>query len=477
VSSPDGPAEEGEGEGEENALLTFNGIFNDADGSGYLHSPCTPEELLASFEDRTVSPPAAPKGLAPHLDPENLKEAGWGVVWASGIDPRVRQALAPLLDLREKQAGSLFRKDLEARPGETFPQFLIRNGAALAPVNPKRLPFYLLLVGDPPDISFELQSQLDVSHAVGRLSFATPEEYARYAQGVVAAESGGRSRPRRLDVFSVQNDDDAATLSCNRYMSRPLAELLARDVEGWDVAASYAGAATRGRLAELLGGEATPALLLTCSHGLMFGAGDPLQPTDQGALLCADWPGPRRWRERIPPEYYLAAGDVPDGADLTGLIAFNFACFSAGTPERDSVSRARGKAVRRLAPRDAIAPLARRLLGKPGGTALAVIGHVDQVFEASYLWPGAGRQLETFEGFFKALMSGRRLGLALDGFGQRHAFIATLLTEQLEEWRLHPERRRRGVSDILGEAFLWLAHNDARGYMLLGDPAVRAAVA
>ena len=72
-------------------------------------------------------------------------------------------------------------------------------------------------------------------------------------------------------------------------------------------------------------------------------------------------------------------------------------------------------------------------------------------------------------------MAGLRLGWALDVFGQRHASIAALLTDLLEQWRLHPDTRPEGVSEALGEAFLWLAHNDARGYLLLGDPAVRPA--
>jgi hypothetical protein len=262
-------------------------------------------------------------------------------------------------------------------------------------------------------------------------------------------------------------------------MSRPLTGLLARDVPRWQVEAWYAADATKERLRDALAleGGAPPALLLTCSHGLMFGATDPLQPTDQGAVLCADWPGPQRWTGRIPPEHYFAPRDVPDHADLSGLILFQFACFSAGTPERDSYSRATGDQTWRLAPRDSIAPLARRLLGKPGGGALAVVGHVDQVFEASYLWPGGvGSQLSTFESCFKSLMAGHRLGLALEPFGQRHATIATILTDLQEQWRESPDTRPAGVTQALGEAFLWLAHNDARGYMLLGDPAVRPAV-
>lgn len=457
--------------------FVFNGVFNGANHSEYLHPPRTPEEVVADVGGEPLLPPADARALMPHLDADDLAQAGWGVVWAPGLNPRIREEMQPLLDVRKEQAGPLYR-EIEIRPGETFFQFLIRMGASVAPIDPKGLPYYLLLVGEPVDIPFEFQYQLDVAHAVGRLSFETPEEYGRYARGVVSAEQNDLRLPRRLSVFSVQNEDDRATKSCNEYLSRPLARLLTQDVQQWGIESWYAADATKVRLrsALALDGGSRPALLLTCSHGLMFGAADPLQPTDQGAVLCADWPGPRRWTFRIPPEHYLAPRDVPNDADLSGLILFQFACFSAGTPERDSYSRAMGDEARRLAQRDSIAPLARRLLGKPGGGALAVVGHVDQVFEASYLWPGVGRQHETFESCFKSLMAGHRLGLALEPFGQRHATIATFLTALLEQWRKQPSTRPEGVTEALGEAFLWLAHNDARGYLLLGDPAVRPAV-
>ncbi|HYG61031.1 MAG TPA: hypothetical protein VEL74_00495 [Thermoanaerobaculia bacterium] len=461
---------------EDGARLVFNGVLNRGDGSGYLLAPRTPQELLAEIGGgEPPSPPTVPRPLPSYIDANDLAKAGWGVIWAPGLDPRVKEALEPLLALRQREAGPLYR-EVEARPGETFFQLLKRLGASVAPVDPKRLPYYLLVVGEPAEVPFELQYQLDVAHAVGRLCFATPEEYGRYALGVVAVEENGVRRPRRLGIFAVQNQDDWATLSCREHLATPLAESLRREVQDWEVDSCLGSEATKARLRQHLGGEATPAMLLTCSHGLMYQVGDPLQPTDQGGLICADWPGPERWKERLPTEQYLAARDIADTDDLSGLISFQFACFSAGTPERDSFSRARGSAVARLAARDMMAPLAQRLLGKPGGSALAVVGHVDQVFEASYLWPGVGRQLETFEACLRGLMAGERLGLALEPFGHRHATIATFLTELLEQWRRQPETRPVGVSDALGEAFLWLAHNDARGYLLLGDPAVRPAV-
>ena len=54
------------------------------------------------------------RGAGDHLaiadiDPNNLAEAGWCVVYAAGVAQAVKDALQPLLKHRESQAGRLFR--------------------------------------------------------------------------------------------------------------------------------------------------------------------------------------------------------------------------------------------------------------------------------------------------------------------------------------------------------------------------------
>ncbi len=67
-------------------------------------------------------------------------------------------------------------------------------------------------------------------------------------------------------------------------------------------------------------------------------------------------------------------------------------------------------------------------------------------------------------------MSGETVGSAIDDLNLRYAEIATMLSGEIEE-------AEYTQPDLYKLARLWTANNDARGYALLGDPAVRLPVA
>ena len=88
-------------------------------------------------------------GVMAGIDSNDLAQTGWGVIFAfedSERVPAIREALAPLLDLRQSQAGTLYRDEtLDARffcrPGEASSRWLARNGGAPGqPVDPRRPP-------------------------------------------------------------------------------------------------------------------------------------------------------------------------------------------------------------------------------------------------------------------------------------------------------------------------------------------------
>jgi hypothetical protein len=158
-----------------------------------------------------------------------------------------------------------------------------------------------------------------------------------------------------------------------------------------------------------------------------------------------------------------------------GLVAFFFACYGGGTPQFEDFAR-RGRVPAQIAPRPFIAALPQALLGHPAGGALAVIAHVERAWGYSFMWPGAGRQSAVFKSTIHELLAGRRVGHAMEPFGRRYAELSTDLTGEMNDRRA---RRPRPEADTLEEdealSGMWTANNDARSYVVLGDPAIRLA--
>ena len=488
----------------EGALLRFNGV--DARTGGYLLPPVPPRFLadvacgtkdwasareLQSWVAKGAG--KARRGLKEGLDPAKLAEAGWGVVFPQSVDAALlRDALAPLLDHRKNEAGRFFRElsgDDGYREGDTKVAFLARQKAGPGPADPEKVPYYLLLVGDPEAIPFSFQYQLDVQYAVGRLHFDTLEEYRRYAESVVTAETGRVERHRRAAFFAPANPDDSVSEATSAYLAKPLADAVRLAQPGWTVDAALGEAATRDRLGRLLaGGDAgdivnnghagqpghpgdpggDPAFLFAACHGLGFPTGDPQQREHQGALVCQDWPGPAA--RGIDREHYFAGEDVGEHAHVHGLVAFCFACFGAGTPRWDDFTE-QGKGDRRaLSPGAFLGRLPQRLLGHREGGALAIVGHVERAWGFSYAWTDAGPQTGVFESAVKRLLAGQPVGWAMEYFNQRYAELASDLAAGIEALGFGKKRDETALAD------LWTASHDARNYTILGDPAVRLAV-
>jgi hypothetical protein len=427
------------------------------------------------------------RGLPRGVDARDLRQTGWGVVFADGAEEE-RLALGELLHHRRRQAGPRYR-ELVYHPEESSLAFTGRHRKGPGPVDPDRLPYYLLLVGDPEAIPYPFQHQLDVAYAVGRLAFEDPDGYTRYARSVVEAESGrapARTSERgpaprlpRVSFFAPRHPDDEATRLTADHMVSPLVSKLRRSEVGWRVEKWLGARATKERLSALLGDGERPDLLFTAGHGLGFLPDDPRQLRRQGALLCQGWPGPVAGRgQRVAGEHLFAGEDLASETSLHGLVSFHFACFSAGTPRLDSFAHLGGGAARALAPRPFVAHLPQRLLS---AGALAVIGHVDTAWQCSFRWDSAGEQLQGFESTLLDLMRGYPVGAAMECFGERHGELAAEVLRRVESGRLEGSTASPGEetedaevsAEELDLAFLWLANNDARSYVVLGDPAVR----
>lgn len=464
-----------------------NGV-NGATG-GYLLPPLAPRDISAVargdpvdqghlgelrwWHRRTAEATFAPRE---GIDPLNLAQAGWGVVFAHDADPAVHEALRPLLDHRRGQATAIderrYREFVGAdgyRHGESKQDFLRRHGAGPGPADPDAVPYYLLLVGDPEAIPFTFQYQLDVQYAVGRLDLGDADDFASYARSVVRAEGSTADRAARLTLFGAHNPDDRATALSSAQLVVPLAAAVAKRADRVTVDEPLLGdAAGKARLAALLTAPSRPDVVFTATHGLGFPADDPRQRAHQGALVCQEWPGPHAATGPVPESQYFSADDVPPDADLTGLVAFHFACFGAGTPSYDGFGHLDGEPAL-LARRPFTARLPQRLLSQRAGGALAVVGHVDRAWGYSFTWPSVGSQTEVFASSLLRLLAGHPVGSAFEYFNERYAEIATVLSQELEDVDFGKR------PDELTLADLWIANNDARNIVVLGDPAVRLA--
>jgi hypothetical protein len=413
-------------------------------------------------------------GVREGVEPTDLAEAGWGVIFPTDGDPSIREALAPLLVHRRNQASALderryreFANENGVRPDESKGAFLARHGVGPGPSDPDRMPYYLMLVCGPDAVSFPVQYQLDVQYAAGRLHFDDVESYARYAEAVIASERATTEARDSVVLFAPRHPDDAATALSSDELVGPLAARLSADLRGWNVATVLADDATATALQDLFSDWQVPGLLFTATHGVGFRAADPRQRSEQGALLCQGWPGPRAGRP-VAREEYFAAADLTSAANLSGLISFHVACFGAGTPQTDGFARRSAPGF--LAPESFVAALPQRMLSSPGGPALAVVGHIDRAWGFSFSWPGAGEQSEAVRSCLRRICMGQPVGYAMEYLNQRYAELASDVATLLEEAR---EGRRVDEALLTG---MWTASNDARGYALLGDPAVRLPV-
>ena len=438
--------------------LYLNGI--DGESGDYAHAPRSPEamvSLLADFEA-----PVVPRPTIFGVESKDLAQAGWAVLWPQETSSQQHEALNPLIELRRRQAQGRFR-ELEVHPGETPLEFLERHGAGPGPVDPSVMPYHLLLAAGPETIPFSFQNELAISHSVGRLDLGDLESAASYTERLVQFEKRAIESPRHAAFFGVEHRDDPLTWLSSEHLVAELDRRVARRHRGWDIATILRRAATKQALRQVLTScISRPSLLFTASHGLFYTHDCPRQATHQGAILCADYPGPKAWQGPIVDRQTFSALDVARDLDLSGMLICNFGCYSAGTPKLDLYEVHKPEV---LADQPFVAPLAQAFLRQG---ALGVIGHVDVTFEQSFLWYRAGAQVSHFESLLAALLAGEPLGAAMDYLAMRHAQLAATVAAEVRR-----AQRSQSSEETARHLSTWASYEDARNFVLLGDPAAR----
>ena len=406
-------------------------------------------------------------------DYKNLAQTGWAVLYAPSVTPAMKKALAPLLERRQRQVGDdalcpdPFEGETGYQPKESADQWLYRvRQVQFGDVNPRAgVPYYLLIVGPPTEIPFEFQFRLDYYWATGRLWFETAAEFRQYAESVVAYESGETvETTRQMAVFSPRNGDDIAAnlVSDNLAMGMQVSGTKNKafgENEKFRLKPFVGAPAQKEKLQQILRGQnERPSLLFTASHGMAFASEHGRLASDQGAIVCDDFAGDD------PPatKTYFAARDLEDDFHVGGLIHVLFACYGGGWPEFDTYARTISRP-ERVAPQPGIARLPQRMLAHPNGSALAVIAHVDRAWSSSYYSGTAGASIEGFRSVVTRLCQGLPVGHATDRMNQRCAKLAMDLNTLLQ----------KGITKGKELKNRWIAYDDARNYVIYGDPAVR----
>ena len=411
-------------------------------------------------------------------DPMDLTQTGWAVLFASDADPAIKDALKPLLDLRRSQVNDdklfrIFDGPAGVRPNQTAGSWALAKGVSLAaPVGPRRgVPFYLLMVGSPQRIPFEFQAQFDLQWAVGRLHFDKVADYASYAQKVVEYEQGsGPVQQRSAAVWIPRNPGDLATPMLagavgGDFLGQGDAPPLGQRQRFKVTSFIGDGQATKARLTDIFRGSidgGAPAIVFTGSHGAEWSIADPaIQQQRQGALVTQEWSRGLPLQR----DHYFSGEDLPADANVHGLIALVFACFGGGCPDKDSYFFAADGSKIPLTPVPLVASLPQALLAR--GT-LAVIAHVDRAFSYGFEDVMGTPQEQLLRTPLELLMKGQRVGMAADPLNLQWSALAAQLGLALGgNLPGMPQPRSTVVAN------LFIARDDARNYIVLGDPAVR----
>jgi len=423
--------------------------------------------------------------LPHYLEPGLLSDARWGAILptqfgATPLEAEHLKALEKLEARRQEQMGFSTPYRWEYPVGKwkdadwvDYQAFLNQHGLVAGLVNPEIFPYYVLVVGPPEKIPWLFQQYLAGDYAVGRLWFDEPGDVTRYVEALMDYEQESAPPPaaKRALFTAVRHAGDPATENSAAHLTLPLYQYLSDPARAKGFASRLllgnepGRAATKANfLASLAArGEKPPALIFTSSHGYEisdFQARDQEeQELLQGAMVFQDYPGPLH---ALDPSQVLAGAEI-EALELpaAGSFAFSYACFSAGTPRKaDWEFPGLLRPGKTIAARDFVARSAQKYLARG---MLGFIGHVSRTHRFAYQSPDlTGEHNQLYKGLLADLVSGWPAGYA-----------AQMLTEQWSKLTtsLHKQKESGAAKETIVNTYL--ARNDYRGFVLLGDPFAR----
>lgn len=442
-------------------------------GSGYGGWAAAPAVLPT---DGAMFPP-------PPASPEDWEDTrvGWGLVLPD------RQGWSPEQLARAEDARPSVRELLASRPASKvlryvrdgrFSTWVLRDYAngGDRPVDtsppgtgPDGIPAYLLIIGTPQEIPWNVQYQLGLVRRVGRLDL--PDDgLDNYVQALITGWKDSEGRYENPLVWSVVHSSDDITSLMRDAVGAPLHGAFSADPDlaGASFIDGGATPATREALRDHLG-RLKPLVIVTTSHGQIGPPGDPdLMRSQLGAIVDAEFT-PERSAD-------LLAGWKPDGA-----IWLAQACCSAGSQSPSMFdglfepTSAVGSVLQSAASMGAmVSPLPRALLGS-SRPLRAFIGHVEPTFDWTMTFPPTRQQLTHWarETMYTGVYGGLPIGLAMEMAGLYQP-VGPLLLRQSTALRTYAsetdetERKRSLDLALYGKVTAY----DRASTVLLGDPTV-----
>lgn len=479
------------------------------------HAPTLAEGLPPEAADDAPKPAIAAHdpdagNLADSNFHNSLLKQRWGLIVPRGeIGKELLRHIAPLQKLREEQQGAAAIV-YEVDPGMSVMQsneWISKDYQDRVERRESLLPRYLLILGGPELVSWELQQMLGTECFVGRLAFSDAsggidhEGYEAYVAKVLRWE---RPDPVVLSkapvLFYTVQDKSGAVKQGATYLMAPSLSITREDWSNGEFPAQRIDAIGEaayewGELTDALekdaqaflekAASAQAGLLFSMSHGAGAPSKSPWSPAEQRARQ-----GMMKMGGQDAEAQLLSA--TQKGSFLPGGFWLYFACFGGGTPatsayyswlvrlkELGKYSDPTERLIQAL-PRPGeppfVAALPQAALRNPNGP-LGVVGHVDLAWSWSFLDDAVqltrgvkrGRH-ERFQGILKSLAVGGR-------FGAAHHTIARYAQSEGRRLLDMYDSEGRGEAETAvtkaKKADVWMQRADLCAYVLLGDPAAR----